>query len=240
MNKVVILIDGQNLYYNLKDISLKENNIKWDLLFSHLIEPDDKLVRTYWFRPAKILDTYYTSVNIRNTIVWKLHRTHTNNYQSGAHSSIPKQVLDDIEDKSRDIEKWLADEKQRFNSLEFQYDKLCLEFGGIEFVKTGVVKVNPYNKSYSGEKGVDISLAVKMIALSVEKKCDKIILVSGDYDYAEAIRYVKNNMTQVHIVKMHKGNPPKSKSVSRDLIVLADKVIDLYETDIHEKFLKGC
>jgi uncharacterized LabA/DUF88 family protein len=105
-------------------------------------------------------------------------------------------------------------------------------------VKTGVVKVNPFIQEYVGEKGVDIALAVKMISLSVEKKCDKLILVSGDFDYAEAMKFVKNNMTKIHLVKLHKGIPPKNRSVSRDLAVLADKVIDVYESEIKSKFVK--
>jgi uncharacterized LabA/DUF88 family protein len=50
---------------------------------------------------------------------------------------------------------------------------------------------------------VDIALAVKMISLSVENKCDKIILVRGDYDYADAINYVKNSITKIHLVTLH-------------------------------------
>lgn len=113
-----------------------------------------------------------------------------------------------------------------------------MEYEDIEIVKTGVVKVNPYLLTYTGEKEVDISLAVKMISLSVEGKCDKIILISGDFDYAEAIKFVKNNMTKIHILKIHKGYPPKNRSVSRDLAILADKVIDVYESELREKFLK--
>ena len=89
-----------------------------------------------------------------------------------------------------------------------------------------MVKIDPYKQDYLGEKGVDISLAVKMISLSVGKKCDKIILVSGDYDYSEAIRFVKDNMTKINVVKFHKGYPPRNKSMSRDISFLADKVIE--------------
>ena len=70
--------------------------------------------------------------------------------------------------------------------------------------------MNPYIHEFVGEKGVDIALAVKMIALSVEKRCDKIILVSGDYDYAEVIKFVKNNMTKIHIVKFIKESHLKT------------------------------
>lgn len=84
-----------------------------------------------------------------------------------------------------------------------------------------------------------MALAVKMMSLSVEGKCNKIILISGDYDYAEAINYVKNNMTKVHLVKLHKGYTLKNRNMSRDLSVLADKVIDLYESDIRTNYLRG-
>ena len=47
-------------------------------------------------------------------------------------------------------------------------------------------------------------------------------------------------MTKVHIVKIHRGYPPRNKNMSRDLSVLADKIIDIYEADIKGQFLKLC
>lgn len=55
MKKVVILIDGQNLFYSLKSISILERDINWTTFFNSLLEPDDELQRTYWFRPDKII-----------------------------------------------------------------------------------------------------------------------------------------------------------------------------------------
>lgn len=237
MKKVIILVDGQNLYYSLKSISLVEKDIKWNLLFNSFLSDGEELVRSYWFRPQKILDTYFTNHNIRNTIVGRKYKNYSQDYRNNQ-STIPPNVLAQIEQDAVEVEKWLNEEKVKFQSIEYNYDKLCLEFDDLEIVKTGILKVNPYNKEYLGEKGVDISLAVKMISLSVEKKCDKIILVSGDYDYAEAIKFVKNNMTKIHIVKMHKGVPPKNRGMSRDLSILADKIIDVYEADLRGKYLK--
>lgn len=235
--RVVILIDGQNLYYGLKHLGIVERNIYWDKLFKSLLQPEDELVRTYWFRPQKILDSAYTAEGIRNFIVYKKYRSSLNDYKTDK-SKIAAATLVAIETEALKAEEWLKKEKTRFAQIEFNYDKLSLEFGDIEFVKTGVVKVNPYDGEYVGEKGVDISLAVKMISLSVEKKCDKIILISGDYDYAEALKFVKNNMTKVHLVKLHKGFPPKNKNVSRDLAILADKVLDVYEAQIRADFYR--
>lgn len=236
--KVVILIDGQNLFYGLQHLNLKERDIKWTDLFNSILEQNDELVRTYWFRPQKLQDSHLNSESIRNQIVYKNYNGCYNNYKSGNHSQINPTTLASIEAQAKEVEQWIHEQKTKFSNIEFNYDQLCLDNSDIEIVKKGIVKINPYKKEFNGEKGVDIALAVKMISLSVEKKCDKIILMSGDYDYAEAISYVKNNMTKVHIVKWHKGYPPKNKNTSRDLSVLADKVLDLYEENIRTNFVK--
>lgn len=239
MKRVVILVDGQNLFYGLKDMGLREREIKWDVFFRSLLSTsEDEFVRAYWFRPQKILDSHYTSNNIRSTIIYKHYRGYLDQYKTDP-TRVPGDILADVEQKANEAENWLKTEKTKFAQIEYNYDQISLEFGDIEFVKTGIVKVNPYNQEYIGEKGVDISLAVKMISLSVEAKADKIVLVSGDFDYGEAIKFVKNNMTKVHVVKLHKGYPPKNRSVSRDLAVLADKVIDVYESEIKTKFSKS-
>ncbi len=238
MKKAIILIDGANLFYGLRSMNLLEKDINWNFLFNSIISTDHELIRTYWFRPQKILDSNYTASNIRRQIVNKKHHSHLNNYKNDK-TKIPAAVLNQIEADAILAENWLKSEKIKFSQIEYNYDQLGLEFGDIEFVKIGIVKVNPYSQEYVGEKGVDIALAVKMIALSVEQRCDKIILISGDYDYAEAIKFVKNNMTKVHLVKLHTGHPPKNKSVSRDLAILADQVIDIYESELKSKFAKG-
>lgn len=238
LKKVVVLIDGQNLYYGLKPLGLQERDIKWNEVFDSMLEPNDELIRAYWFRPRRLLDGHYTAESIRNQVVYKKYNGCYQHYKSGNYSAISAGTLASIESDAQEVEQWLQEQKSRFSSIEYNYDQLCLDNSDIEIVKKGIVKINPYLQEYNGEKGVDIALAVKMISLSVEQKCNKVILVSGDYDYAEAINYVKNNMTKVHIVKLHKGFPPKNKSMSRDLSVLADKVIDLYEADIRSNFLK--
>ena len=236
---VVILVDGQNLYYSLQEMKIVERDVDWTALFKSIIDNGDELIRAYWFRPAKILDTYYTDTNIKCSIVYKKYRTHLENFKKGDFSQIPPHVQADIESEYQKVSNWIKKQKEKFSNIEFAYDQLCLDHDNIEMVKTGVVKIDPYKQTYVGEKGVDISLAVKMISLSVGKKCDKIILVSGDYDYAEAIRFVKDNMTKINVVKFHKGYPPRNRSMSRDLSVLADKVIDVYEADLKSTYKKA-
>lgn len=232
MKKVVILVDGQNLYYSLQEMGIIEKDVDWTKLFNSIIDQGDELIRAYWFRPAKILDTYYTENNIRNSIVYKKYRNLLDKFKKNDFENISQKVRDDVDREFKKVSSWIKQQKEKFVNIEYAYDQLCLIHDDIEMVKTGVVKIDPYKQTYVGEKGVDISLAVKMISLSVGKKCDKIILVSGDYDYSEAIRFVKDNMTKINVVKFHKGYPPRNRSMSRDLSVLADKVIDVYEMDL--------
>lgn len=220
-------------------MKIMEKDVDWTSLFNSMIDTNEELIRAYWFRPAKILDTYYTETNIKNSIVYKKYRTHLENLKNNDLDKIPIHVKNDIELEYSKITNWIKKQKDKFANIEYAYDQLCLTHDNIEMVKTGVVKIDPYKQTYVGEKGVDISLAVKMISLSIGKKCDKIILVSGDYDYSEAIRFVKDNMTKINVVKFHKGFPPKNRSMSRDLSVLADKVIDVYEADLKNRFKKN-
>jgi hypothetical protein len=78
MKRTVILIDGQNLFYSLKNLNIIEKDVKWNELFKWFLTLEDELIRTYWFRPQRLLDSHYTSQNIKNQIIYKKH----NNYYS--------------------------------------------------------------------------------------------------------------------------------------------------------------
>lgn len=69
--KVVVLIDGQNLFYGLKPLGLQERDIKWTDLFQSMLEPGDELIRAYWFRPQRLSDGHFSPEAIRNQIVYK-------------------------------------------------------------------------------------------------------------------------------------------------------------------------
>lgn len=236
MKKVIILIDGQNLYYNLKEIGLKESHIKWSDFFSSLTEEGDELIRTYWFRPQKIHDANFTRKYFIARLLSRKNRSLVQKYFKDP-DSINSEIRSDVEAAADKAMKWLQSRKESFNQIEYSYDQIGLEHHDIEVVKTGILKVDPLKEIYIGEKGVDISLAVKMIELTVNGSCGKIILISGDYDYVEAIKFVKNKMMKVHIVKVHRGYPPKNKSMSRDLSILSDRLINVYESDLRDKFL---
>lgn len=218
MRKVIILIDGQNLYYTLKELGFKEAQIDWKIFFNYIIEKDDELLRSYWFRPEKISDN---KINIYRA---KYHASRESNI------STPEELLEKADE-------WYKCCLDDFRKQDRKYDLLKLDYENISIIKKGVIKVNPWKQIYLGEKGVDVSLAVTMIKLM--NKIDKIILISGDYDYSQAIEYVKENMKTVHLVRFFKDKSSTSSSTSKGLTLFADKIIDIYSSDLQTTFKKN-
>ena len=130
--------------------------------------------------------------------------------------------------------KWTTDRNSKYERQLHRYDEMSIRFPIIEMVRKGILKINSFKQIYVGEKGLDVALAVNMIKF--HDKCDKIILVSGDLDYAEAIQFSKDNLKVVHIARLFQGSPPVNRSVSRTLMAIADKVIDIYESDIKANY----
>lgn len=235
MKRTIILIDGQNLFYSLKNMKIWESEIEWTKFFNSLLDKDDELLRTYWYRPAKILDRGFTYNRFYGSYIWKNHNDlHAAYYED--YRSLPSSIKIEAEGHSKECLKWIDEQKAMFTRTELNYDTLSLKHDNIEIVKTGIVKIDPVKRIWLGEKGVDVALAVRMIEFTVQKKCDKIIFISGDYDYLPAIQFAKNEMMRVHVVMFHKGYPPKNRSMSKDISMIADKVINVYESELRKKY----
>lgn len=50
------------------------------------------------------------------------------------------------------------------------------------------------------EKGVDVGVATKMLTLGINKAYDTAILVSGDKDYLETVKFIKNLGLRVEVI----------------------------------------
>lgn len=68
------------------------------------------------------------------------------------------------------------------------------------------------------EKGVDVSLATDFISLAWENAFDTAIIVSGDSDYIEAIKRVKQKGKKVEVVAFQ-------NAIGSDLKMTGDKTI---------------
>lgn len=223
MKKTLVFVDGQNLFYSLKNINLTESQINWDSLFSALIEANDELIRVYWYQPQKLSTPHLTIEKARRFI-----EKDNQGKSSGELDAIAKDAL-------KQAHSWSEDQAQKYQKQLHRYDEMSIKYPMIEMVRKGIVRIDAFKQEYLGEKGVDVALAVNMI--KYHEKCDKLILVSGDLDYAEAVQFVKDNLKKVHIVRFFRGSPPINKSVSRTLMALADKVIDVYEKEIKDSHL---
>lgn len=82
------------------------------------------------------------------------------------------------------------------------------------------------------EKGLDVSLAVDMIALL--DTYDVALLISGDADGIPGINYVKNRAKHVGVVEFRRGAPTEfaTKGTSSRLKIAADFVVQVYEADL--------
>lgn len=75
-------------------------------------------------------------------------------------------------------------------------------------------------EGYRIEKGVDVALVTKMLSHAFRDTFDVAILVSGDSDYAEAVKVIKELGKRVEIAAF-------AGSISRELKFLADRFIPL-------------
>lgn len=55
------------------------------------------------------------------------------------------------------------------------------------------------------EKGVDIGLATKMLMLAINQAFETAILVSGDRDYLETVKYIKGMGFRVEVISWRSG-----------------------------------
>lgn len=131
--RVMIFIDGSNLYHALKE-SLHYTNIDFDHLVKTLVQADQKLVRVYYYNAP---------------------------------------VNDEVPERKKN--------QQRF-------------FGYLRSVPFFEVKLGRLVRRPMGmvEKGVDVKLAVDMVASAHKDLYDLAILVSGDGDFADAVQTVKD------------------------------------------------
>jgi uncharacterized LabA/DUF88 family protein len=98
----------------------------------------------------------------------------------------------------------------------------ALQFLGFEIVTRPVRsrQIAGGGETYRLEKGVDVALVTKMLSHAFRDTFDTAIIVSGDSDYVEAVRVVKELGKRVEIASF-------KESVGRDLKLLADKFIPL-------------
>lgn len=111
------------------------------------------------------------------------------------------------------------------NFYRFLKDQLHWEVHLYELGKKSHTCSKCANKdTTAAEKGVDVGLATKMLMLGVNKAYETAILVSGDRDYLETVKFVKNLGLRVEIVSWKGALSPDLESESSSSVVLLDNL----------------
>jgi uncharacterized LabA/DUF88 family protein len=228
--RTVVFVDGQNFRKNLQAFSFKtpdyprpyrldEKHFRWREFFTDMVAwfsretgMQHRLLRAYWYNADSM-----TPFEVYPSI---LTRAHAECCKTA--SSITK---DEVEALAR---KWYDEQQRRFHgSRRDTLAGIQRATGFLEFKFVGQFRVEPFtvrrfalgadnNYDYEGtqvgEKGVDIGLAVDMIAKM--ENYDVAVIVSGDADFVPAVCYVKDHLRGVYQFSVAKGVPPKVNYLS--------------------------
>lgn len=113
----------------------------------------------------------------------------------------------------------------------------CLAKAGVEFRATGVLKVRDRDECKKcgatdykfQEKGVDVGLAVDIVADSLRNQVDHIILVSSDTDLVPAIKVAKEASKKITYVGF-------DNQITRLLSSLADSTQVIRDSEVIEAY----
>lgn len=89
-------------------------------------------------------------------------------------------------------------------------------------------KINDGRKFIPEEKGIDILLVIDAIKVAMEKKAERIILLSGDADFVPAVRFIEDEL-KIQTVNLHlyKGSSTELRAACKEHIL-----IDFNNSDI--------
>lgn len=231
--RTVIFIDGENFRNNLRNFAfqsnpphptkpiyaLEEKHFLWSKFFSGIIDEFDKLtkwhhqlVRVYWYFSATISP-------------WEENSQAAQRIVQQYNSKIPGLSINQVNKLAKD---WYDKERKYFDKLrEKVFEDIQRNTTFLEFKYVGQYLIRPYSVykleidptqtitylgKQQGEKGVDVGIAVDMIAKM--DNYDTAVLISGDADFLPAVKYLKDHLKYVYQFSIAKGVPPSIEYLS--------------------------
>ena len=249
MLKVMFFVDGQNFKKNLQTFAFKpfeseKTESSDEIRFPKKFRLDEKhfLWQKFFFAVLERLNKITSHQHRLIRVCWYNAQYMTPYWRS---DRAIKKIMDEYKDKLSGLshdkiaelaERWYRSEKEYFNNCKDKvYDQIQLKSDFIEFKYCGQYAVNPfyvhrfykpdgdkyfYQGTRIGEKGVDVGIAIDMVAKM--PNYDVAVLVSGDADFIPVVRYIKDNCRQVYQFSIAEGIPPEIKYLSTALRGIAD------------------
>lgn len=232
--KTAVFVDGANFRANLRNFSFKssppkgnssyqleERHFNWKNFYRGVLKKFDdatgwnhQLIRVHWYNSASI--SPWVSPADEQRFAQRVVNQHPE--ISGL---TPQKAIDLARE-------WYGRERSYFERLrEAVFENIQRQTDFLEFKYVGQYQVHPlrpyrilenpdgtitYLGTQVGEKGVDIGIAVDMIAKMAHY--DVAILVSGDADFLPVVGYLKDNLKYVYQFSIARGVPPSIQYLS--------------------------
>ena len=256
--RTAIFVDGANFRGNLRNFQfsapddpegrtyrLEERHFNWKEFFGGVIAKFDaatglehQLVRVHWYF-AQSISPWLSNENEIQRLAQRITVEYT---------GIPNLSAELIVSKAR---AWYERERAYFERLhETTFEDIQRKTDFLEFRYVGQYQVHPfrvhrleptpdgsirYQGVQVGEKGVDIGIAVDMIAKMPHY--DTAILVSGDADFLPVVAHVKDHLKYVHQFSVAKVVPPQVRHLSPFLRGKVDCFESFDEHELLTQFL---
>jgi uncharacterized LabA/DUF88 family protein len=255
--RTVIFIDGENFRNNLRNFGyqsnpphptrpifqLEEQHFLWSKFFPSIIKEFNlstgwthQLVRVYWYFSAAISPWTENSLAAQRIVNQNIQR-------------VPGLTIGQVNTLAQE---WYEKERKYFAKLrEDIFENIQRNTTFLEFKYVGQYLVRPYSPyrieidpitqiviylgKQQGEKGVDVGIAVDMIAKM--DNYDTAILISGDADFLPAVRYLKDHLKYVYQFSIAKGVPPTIEYLSAYLKSYVDCFAYFDELRLLSEFL---
>lgn len=196
--EVIILIDGNNLYHNLKQMKIKPSNLDFQKLVNLICKHFNvELKETRYYNSMPTLrdgkDLYFSHLKFIDDL-----------------RKIPDFTIHTRKLQVHSTKELLKEKQEIIDSMELcKSCKPVVEQNILDAVRNVKKK----------EKGVDIMLAVDLVESAIKNKADVLIVFSGDADFTPAMKLSQNNNKEVFSVSLAKGYSRELRENFRFLVL---------------------
>lgn len=252
MVKFVTFVDGSNLDGVLKHLNLRVDD--YGSFYRHVFDqsvqdwgrtfadgspwPSAQHSRTYWYVVGKMDEWDLNDPKAENRIRsrFEMNPRLRESYGDEIARRRPELSLERRAEEAwqlcfAETREWYDGKRKALERKKRFYHGVQAATDFVEIRQEGHWKVDLLHHSLS-EKGLDVSLAVDMIAL--QDTYDVALLISGDADGIPGINYMKSRAKHVGVVEFRRGSATDfvGKGTSSRLKIAADFVVQIYESDL--------